>query len=275
MEDRVCFVVVAPYVWNENITPIDLPSTWPVLRALRWPAACITGQPGETGGTSTTSTTKTGTSGLTCWAGCCWRLGWRVHAWCQTTNLYHLVAETPEPNLADGMRQLTGVYTQAVNRRQGAHGSPVAGAVQGGAGGAQDLSLGAGALRSAQSSTRPHGGGAAAVALEQLPCNRGCGGRATLACHQLDPRSVFHARCGGGTPCRLCPCGRGIAQHLVRPESSSLPQKSGKRARLDFPPTRSRPEFPLPRHWRVTRQLLFRKAADCWKSLNRGSMRAR
>jgi hypothetical protein len=91
----------------------------------------------------------------------------------------------------------------------------------------------------------------------------------------LDPRSVFHARCGGGTPCRLCPCGRGIAQHLVRPESSSLPQKSGKRARLDFPPTRSRPEFPLPRHWRVTRQLLFRKAADCWKSLNRGSMRAR
>ena len=49
----------------------------------------------------------------------CNRFGWRVHAWCQMTNHYHLVAETPQPNLAEGMRQLNGVNTQAVNRRYG------------------------------------------------------------------------------------------------------------------------------------------------------------
>jgi hypothetical protein len=32
------------------------------------------------------------------------------------TNRYHLVIETPEGNLAQGMRQLNGVYTQWVNR---------------------------------------------------------------------------------------------------------------------------------------------------------------
>ena len=32
---------------------------------------------------------------------------------------YHLVIETPEGNLAQGMRQLNGVYTQMVNRTHG------------------------------------------------------------------------------------------------------------------------------------------------------------
>lgn len=49
----------------------------------------------------------------------CDRFGWRVHAWCEMTNHYHLVAETPQPNLAEGMRQLNGDYTQAINRRYG------------------------------------------------------------------------------------------------------------------------------------------------------------
>ena len=35
------------------------------------------------------------------------------------SNHYHLVLETPEGNLAQGMRQLNGVYTQQVNRRYG------------------------------------------------------------------------------------------------------------------------------------------------------------
>lgn len=35
------------------------------------------------------------------------------------TNHYHLVLETPEGNLAKGMRQLNGVYTQFVNRVHG------------------------------------------------------------------------------------------------------------------------------------------------------------
>ena len=34
-------------------------------------------------------------------------------------NHYHLVIETPEPNLSKGMRQLNGVYTQDFNRRYG------------------------------------------------------------------------------------------------------------------------------------------------------------
>lgn len=35
---------------------------------------------------------------------------------CQMTNHYHIVIETPEGNLARGMRQLNGVYTQFINR---------------------------------------------------------------------------------------------------------------------------------------------------------------
>jgi putative transposase len=33
------------------------------------------------------------------------------------SNHYHLIIETVEGNLSAGMRQLNGVYTQAVNRR--------------------------------------------------------------------------------------------------------------------------------------------------------------
>ena len=46
----------------------------------------------------------------------CQRFNWVCHAWCQMTNHYHLLIETPEANLAQGMRQLNGVYTQRFNR---------------------------------------------------------------------------------------------------------------------------------------------------------------
>jgi len=49
----------------------------------------------------------------------CRRFNWRCHAYCQVTNHYHLVVETPDANLSKGMRQLNGVYTQASNRRHG------------------------------------------------------------------------------------------------------------------------------------------------------------
>jgi len=49
----------------------------------------------------------------------CERFNWRCHAWCQMTNHYHLVVETPEANLSAGMRQLNGVFTQHFNRRHG------------------------------------------------------------------------------------------------------------------------------------------------------------
>ncbi len=49
----------------------------------------------------------------------CERFNWRCHAYCQMTNHYHLVIETPDGNLAQGMRQLNGVFTQYVNRTHG------------------------------------------------------------------------------------------------------------------------------------------------------------
>ena len=49
----------------------------------------------------------------------CSRFNWRCHAYCEMTNHYHFVVETPEANLSKGMRQLNGVYTQQFNRRHG------------------------------------------------------------------------------------------------------------------------------------------------------------
>ncbi|HEY6093541.1 MAG TPA: transposase [Gallionellaceae bacterium] len=43
------------------------------------------------------------------------RFGWICHAYCLMNNHYHLVIETPDANLARGMRQLNGVYTQRFN----------------------------------------------------------------------------------------------------------------------------------------------------------------
>ena len=44
---------------------------------------------------------------------------WRLYAYCLMSNHYHLLIETPEGKLVDGMRRLNGVYTQAFNRRHG------------------------------------------------------------------------------------------------------------------------------------------------------------
>ena len=49
----------------------------------------------------------------------CMRFNWMCHAWCQMSNHYHLLIETPQANLAQGMRQLNGVYTQRFNRLHG------------------------------------------------------------------------------------------------------------------------------------------------------------
>ena len=49
-------------------------------------------------------------------ASVCDRYNWVVHAYCLMSNHYHLLIETPEANLSQGMRQLNGVYTQRFNR---------------------------------------------------------------------------------------------------------------------------------------------------------------
>ena len=46
------------------------------------------------------------------------RVNWTCHAYCLMSNHYHLVIETPEGKLSQGMRQLNGVYTQRANRTQ-------------------------------------------------------------------------------------------------------------------------------------------------------------
>jgi REP-associated tyrosine transposase len=44
------------------------------------------------------------------------RNGWRCHAFCLMPNHYHLLVETPEPNLSLGMYRLNGSYAQWFNR---------------------------------------------------------------------------------------------------------------------------------------------------------------
>ena len=45
------------------------------------------------------------------------RFGWICHAYCLMSNHYHLLLETPQPNLSRGMKLLNGTYTQRFNRR--------------------------------------------------------------------------------------------------------------------------------------------------------------
>ncbi|WP_136065932.1 transposase [Pontiella sulfatireligans] len=45
----------------------------------------------------------------------CDRCGWKVHAFALMGNHYHLLMETPEANLVDGMRWFQGTYTQRFN----------------------------------------------------------------------------------------------------------------------------------------------------------------
>jgi len=45
------------------------------------------------------------------------RYAWRCHAYVLMDNHYHLLVETPLPNLSLGMRQLNGLYAQWFNRR--------------------------------------------------------------------------------------------------------------------------------------------------------------
>ena len=40
----------------------------------------------------------------------CKRCNWMCHAWCQMTNHYHLLIETAEANMAEGMRQLNAAF---------------------------------------------------------------------------------------------------------------------------------------------------------------------
>ena len=52
----------------------------------------------------------------------CNSCGWRVHAWVLIGNHFHLLLETPQPNLVAGMKWLLGVFSQGWNRARGRRG---------------------------------------------------------------------------------------------------------------------------------------------------------
>jgi REP element-mobilizing transposase RayT len=47
----------------------------------------------------------------------CAKTGWQVHAYVLMPNHFHLVVETPQPNLVAGMKWVLGTYTSRFNRR--------------------------------------------------------------------------------------------------------------------------------------------------------------
>ena len=47
----------------------------------------------------------------------CGMTGWRIHAWVLMGNHYHIMLETPEPNLVEGMKWLQNAYTRRFNVR--------------------------------------------------------------------------------------------------------------------------------------------------------------
>ena len=47
----------------------------------------------------------------------CQKTGWQVHAYCLMRNHFHLVVETPNANLVEGMRWLLSAYTIRLNHR--------------------------------------------------------------------------------------------------------------------------------------------------------------
>jgi REP element-mobilizing transposase RayT len=60
----------------------------------------------------------------------CIKTAWQVHAYCLMSNHFHLVVETPRPNLVAGMKWLSGVYTKRFNIRHKLCGHLLAGRYQ-------------------------------------------------------------------------------------------------------------------------------------------------
>jgi putative transposase len=60
------------------------------------------------------------------------RCHWRCHGYCLMPNHYHLVVETPEPNISRGMQRLNGEYAQWFNDEHGFSGHLFQGRFYGG-----------------------------------------------------------------------------------------------------------------------------------------------
>ena len=57
----------------------------------------------------------------------CERFEWRLHAFVIMRNHFHLAAQTPEPNLSEGMKWLQGTWAARFNRFRRENGRPFQG----------------------------------------------------------------------------------------------------------------------------------------------------
>src|ERR1041385_7859516 len=48
----------------------------------------------------------------------CAKTGWQIDCFCLMSNHFHLVVETPNANLVEGMKWFLGVYTARFNRKR-------------------------------------------------------------------------------------------------------------------------------------------------------------
>ena len=62
------------------------------------------------------ATDATKASFLKCRGEACEKAGWVIHAWCVTSNHYHLCLQTPQPNLVSGMWWLQATFSVRFNR---------------------------------------------------------------------------------------------------------------------------------------------------------------
>jgi REP element-mobilizing transposase RayT len=58
------------------------------------------------------------------------RCGWKLYAYVIMSNHYHLVIETPEPNLVEGMKWLQSTFATRFNRLYNERGHVFQGALQ-------------------------------------------------------------------------------------------------------------------------------------------------
>ena len=100
----------------------------------------------------------------------CERFNWVSHAYCQMSNHYHhLLIETPDGNLATGMRQLNGVYTQRFNQTHNRVGHVFQGRYKAILVERDTYPSGTLPVHRPQSRACPHGARCPRLALEQLP----------------------------------------------------------------------------------------------------------
>ena len=102
----------------------------------------------------------------------CAKTGWQVHAYVLMPNHFHVVIETPQPNLVAGMKWLLGTYTSRFNRRHQLFGHLFSGRYNADRGRfGRGLSQERGRLRPLESGAGEPGGGGCALeefSLEQL-----------------------------------------------------------------------------------------------------------